>query len=181
MALPATVCKAELAVADTGRAYYRTHSLVIARHPSETEERMMLRLLAFAWCADADLAFGRGLSTDDEPDLWSRDATGAIEHWIDVGWPDDKRLRRAAGRAGRVTVFTYGGSRAAMWWKKTADVVGRTRGVTVWSIEPDESRALAGLAARAMTLEATIADGMVWLGSSARVVEVRPRRLDEAG
>lgn len=181
MALPATICKAELAVADTGRGYYRTHSLVVARHPSETEERMMVRLLAFAWCASADLAFGRGLSTDDEPDLWARDATGAIDHWIDVGWPDDKRLRRAAGRAARVTVFTYGGSRATLWWKKLAPVVRRTRGVEVWMIEPADSQALATLAARSMTLEATLTEGTVWIGSAARVVELRPRRLDEDG
>ncbi|MET0508899.1 MAG: YaeQ family protein [Burkholderiaceae bacterium] len=178
MAQPATICKAELAVADVDRHYYQSHSLVLARHPSETEERMMLRLLAFAWHAGPDLAFGRGLSTDDEPDLWQRDATGVIEHWIDVGWPDDKRLRRAAGRARSVTVFTYGGSRAAAWWKRIAAVVARTRSVSVWLVEADQSSALAALAGRNMTLEATLTGGTVWLGNGERAVELQPRRLD---
>ena len=179
MALPSTIHKLELTLSDTGRHYYRTHELVIARHPSETEERMMLRVLAFAWHADPDLAFGKGLSTDDEPDLWQRDPTGAVARWIDVGWPDDKRLRRAAGRADAVSIFTYGGPKAGMWWKKTASVVARTPRVSVWSVDPAQSAALARLAARNMTLDATLADGTAWFGDGRQQIEVRPERLDE--
>ena len=99
MALKATIYKVELAVADMDRNYYGDHGFTIARHPSETDERMMTRVLAFALHADDALAFGRGLSTSDEPDLWRKDLTGAIELWIEVGLPEVKRLRRAAGRA----------------------------------------------------------------------------------
>src|SRR5512147_3279852 len=105
MALKSTIFKAELQISDMDRNYYGSHSLTIARHPSETDERMMVRLLAFALHANEGLAFGRGLSTDDEPDLWQRDLTGAIRLWIDVGLPDEKLLRRACGRADEVVVY----------------------------------------------------------------------------
>src|SRR5258708_39391271 len=109
MALKATIFKAELHIADMERGYYQDHSLTVARHPSETDERMMVRLLAFALNADATLAFGAGLSTDDEPDLWRKDLTGSIETWIDVGLPDEKRIRKACGRAAEVLVYSYVG------------------------------------------------------------------------
>ena len=109
MALKATIFKVTLSVADVGRGYYRDHDLTIARHPSETDERMMVRVLAFALHADDALAFGRGLSTDDEPDLVRCDLTGAIERWIDVGLPDERDIRKACGRAREVDVLAYGG------------------------------------------------------------------------
>ena len=179
MALRSTICKAALSIADMDRGHYSDHELTIALHPSETEERMMLRVLAFAWHADPDLSFGKGLSTDDEPDLWQRDPTGAIVRWIDVGWPDDKRLRRAAGRADAVSIFTYGGAKAAAWWKKVADVVVRTPRLSVWTVDPLQSAMLARLAARSMTLDATMADGTVWFGNGSEPVEIRPVRLDD--
>jgi uncharacterized protein YaeQ len=103
MALKATIYKAELHVSDMDSGYYATHSLVLALHPSETEERMMLRVLAFALNADDELMFGKGISSE-EPDLWRRDLTGQIEQWIEIGQPDEQVLRRAAGRAREVIV-----------------------------------------------------------------------------
>ena len=99
MALKATICRADLKIADMDRNYYAGHALTVARHPSETDERMMVRLLAVALNAHEQLAFGRGLSDADEPDLWQKDLTGAIAHWIEVGQPEDKRLLRACRRA----------------------------------------------------------------------------------
>src|SRR5688572_33449862 len=99
MATGSTIYRADLSIADMDRNYYADHSLTVARHPSETEERLMVRLLAFAVFAAADLEFGRGLSTDDEPDLWRRDLTGLVELWIEVGLPEEKWLRKACGRA----------------------------------------------------------------------------------
>src|SRR5512140_37464 len=104
MALKATIYKATLQLADMDRGIYGDHSVTVARHPSETDERMMVRLLAFALNADYTLAFGAGLSTDDEPDLWRKDLTGSIKTWIDVGLPDEKRIRKACGRADAVFV-----------------------------------------------------------------------------
>ena len=100
MALKATIFKAELQVSNVDRNYYGDHALTIARHPSETDERMMVRVLAFALHAHPALAFGKGIGADDEPDLWQKDLTGAVDLWIDVGQPDDRRIRRACGRAG---------------------------------------------------------------------------------
>ena len=117
MAVKATIFKAELQVNDMDRNYYQGHSLTIAQHPSETEARVMVRLLAFALNASESLTFGRGLSTDDEPDLWARDLTGQIELWIETGQPDEQRIRKACGRAGQVIVYTFSGRGAGIWWE----------------------------------------------------------------
>ena len=110
MALKSTIHKAEVSIADMDRHYYAEHSLTIAQHPSETEERMMVRLLAFMLNAHERLTFGKGLSTDDEPDLWHVDYNSDIRLWIEVGLPDERRIRKACGRSDAVRVYLYGGS-----------------------------------------------------------------------
>ncbi|MCX7140867.1 MAG: YaeQ family protein [Proteobacteria bacterium] len=172
MALKATIFKAELQIADMDRNYYQDHALTIARHPSETDERMMVRLLAFALNAGDALNFGKGLSTDDEPDLWQKDLTGAIELWIDVGLPDEKRIRRACGRAQQVLVYIYGGHGAAIWWDQNGDRLERNRSLAVVSVPVAASQALAKLAKRTMQLNCTIQDGQVWLGDAEDRVQV---------
>jgi uncharacterized protein YaeQ len=159
MALKSTIFKAELAVADIDRGYYGDHSLTIARHPSETDERMMVRLLAFALHAHAALAFGSGLSTEGEPDLLRRDLTGAIDQWIDVGLPDERDVRKACGRANEVFVYAYGGRAVGLWWGKAQDKLARQERLYVNEVPADASRALAGLAGRTMRLQCTIHDG----------------------
>lgn len=165
MALRATIYKAELSVADIDRGYYADHALTIARHPSETEERMMIRLLAFALRADPALTFGPGLSTDDEPDLCARDATGAIDTWIDVGWPDERRVRRACSRARDVLVVTYGGAKAGAWWAQCAAALARCSNFGAIEVPAQASQALAALARRAMRVHCTIQDGHVTIGA----------------
>ena len=118
MAIKATIFKAELQVSDLDRNHFATHSLTLARHPSETDERMMVRVLAFALHAHDALAFGKGLGADDEPDLWQKDLTGAIEVWIEVGQPDEKRVRRACGRAAQVFIYAYGDRIVDSWWDR---------------------------------------------------------------
>ena len=125
MAPNATVYKAELQVTDMDRHYYASHDLILAQHPSETAERLMARLLAFALFADERLMFGRGLSDEDEPALWQRDYTGDIERWIELGQPDESRLRKACGRAQQVVVVNYGGHVAEVWWNKNAATLAR--------------------------------------------------------
>ena len=125
MALKSTICKAELSVADIDRGYYHDHALTVARHPSETDERMMVRVLAFALHADENLAFGRGLSTEDEPDLSLRDLTGALDLWIDVGLPDERDVRKACGRARAVSVLAYGGRAVDLWWEGVREKLER--------------------------------------------------------
>ena len=166
MALKATIFKAAVQIADTDRNYYQNHVLTLARHPSETDERMMVRLLAFALHAHEALVFGKGLSTDDEPDLWQKDLTGAIQLWIDVGQPDEKRLRKACGRASQVLVYSYGGSGAAMWREQIAATVERSRNLTVRKVAQDASQAMAKLAQRSMDLSYTIQEGQVWVADT---------------
>jgi len=177
MALKATIFKAELQIADMDRRYYGDHTLTIARHPSETDERMMVRLLAFAMHADGALSFGRGLSTDDEPDLWQKDLTGTIEIWIDVGLPDEKRVRRACGRARQVFVYSYGGRGAELWWDQVNAKLGRVENLSVISLPAASTQALAALAFRNMQLQFTIQDGQIWISDKDKVVEVGPATL----
>jgi len=159
-------------IADMDRNYYQDHLLTIARHPSETDERMMIRVLAFALHADETLSFGKGLSTDDEPDLWRKDLTGSIAAWIDVGQPDDKRIRKACGRAGQVYIYSYGGQASKLWWSHISEKLDRTRNLTVRSVPQFASKALASLADRAMELHCTIQDDQVWLANGRETVQI---------
>ncbi len=178
MALKATVFKAALQVNDVDRGVYATHALTVARHPSETDERMMVRVLAFALHAHEDLAFGRGLSADDEADLWRRDPTGAIQEWIDVGQPDVKEVRRAAGRASSVAIYCYGRA-ADPWWAQSRAELDRIPHLTVTRVADETVAALAKLVERGMQLHCTILEGDVTLGSEADAVPVVMQRLRE--
>ena len=178
MALKATIFKAALQVADMDRHYYADHALTIARHPSETDERMMVRCLAFALNAHEALAFGKGISETEEPDLWRKDLTGSIESWIEVGQPDEKRILRACGRSGRVLVYCYGNA-AGIWWKQTADKLARARNLSVFRISPATTTALGKLAKRTMQLQCTIQDGEIWIRDETESVEVVLTKLKE--
>lgn len=171
MALKATIFKAELQIADMDRGYYADHALTIARHPSETDERMMVRLLAFALNAGDGLAFGAGLSADDQPDLWLKDRTGAIKLWIEVGLPDEKTIRRACGRAEKVRVYCYGGQRARLWWDVLAEKLQQAGRVSVFELPVESSRHLASLAQRNMRLQCSIQDGQILMTDGNQVVQ----------
>lgn len=176
MALRATVFKTQLAVSDMDRGRHATHALTVARHPSETDERMMIRVLMFALRSSDTLAFGRGLSDVDEPDLIDRDLTGTIDVWIEVGLPDERAILKACGRAGRVVVMAYGHS-ADLWWKGIAAGLTRARNLEVLRVPSEESRALAAMAQRSMDLQVTIQDGIVWFSDPSITVEVHPESL----
>jgi uncharacterized protein YaeQ len=180
MALGSTVYKAELSVADIARGYYAEHVLALARHPSETEERLMVRLLAFALHAHTDLRFGRGISAEDEPDLWQKDSTGVIDLWIDVGLPDERSVRKACGRARRVVVLAYGGRKLDMWWQQNAAALARNRNLEVITVVPEETSQLAALAERSMRLSCTLQEGSVWVGSEHSGCNVEPKHLQRA-
>ncbi len=174
MALKATVFKAILNIADMDRHYYADHHLTIARHPSETDERMMVRLLAFALNASESLEFCRGLSTDDEPDLWQKDLTGHIEHWIEVGLPEEDRIRKACHRADKVTLYCYGGRAVPVWWEKHHHRLERHQNLTVSVLAADDTAALASLAARSMNLQVNIQDGEVTVSDDQGMASLTP-------
>jgi uncharacterized protein YaeQ len=166
MALKSTIYKAEVQIADMDRHYYGDHALTIALHPSETDERMMVRVLAFMLLAGERLEFGKGLSDTDEPDLWQKDLTGAIETWVEVGQPDERRIAKAAGRAERVEVLAYGGRTSEIWWQGVRSRVERLRNVQVRTLAEGTAAALAALAERTMRLQCTIQDGAAWVSSA---------------
>jgi uncharacterized protein YaeQ len=177
MALKATIYKAQLQIADMDRHVYINHPVTLARHPSETDERMMIRLLALALNLRADdengqLEMAKGLWETDEPDLWEKDLTGQIRHWIDVGQPDDKRLLKACPRADRVSVYSFSHS-TPVWWKGLENKISRVQNLNVWQIPADQSQALARLAQRGMQLQVTVQDGQVWFGDGDTSVEIQ--------
>ncbi|NYT60886.1 YaeQ family protein [Alcaligenaceae bacterium] len=172
MALRATISKLELHVADMVRGYYASHGLTVARHPSETEERMMLRVLAFALYAGEGLTFTRGLSTTDEPSLWEKDLTGSILTWIDLGHPDERRILQASGKSDKVVVICYGGNASQVWWQGVQAGVARVRNLSVLAVSPDQVQALARFAQRNMTLHVTIEEGTALVASADDSVSV---------
>jgi len=176
MALKSTIFKVELQLSDLDRHYYRTHALTIARHPSETDERMMVRIVAFALHAHEALEFGKGLSADDEPDLWRKDLTGAVEQWIEAGLPDEKRLRKACGRAREVIVHAYGGRTAELWWQQNQAALKKLDKLLVFELPAEQTQALAAAVARTMQITATLQEGELWLNIGACSLHVTPVR-----
>jgi len=174
MALTATIHKAELSISDMDRHYYATHALTLARHPSETELRLMARLLAFALYADERLEFGKGLSDADEPALWRKAYTDETELWIDVGLPDETRLRKACNQSRQVVVLAYGGQAADVWWGKVAGTLARHDNLSVLAIDPAGMQKLAALCERTMRLQCLIQDGELQVISGDTTVAIRP-------
>jgi len=172
MATKATIFKAELQIADMDRHYYHDHVLTLARHPSETDGRMMVRLLAFALHAHEALAFAKGATFDDEPDLWQKDLTGIIDTWIDVGLPDEKRIRKACGRAKQVFVYSYGGRSADMWWAQNSSKLEPLKNLTVKNLPVTAGLGLTKLAERTMQLNCTVQEGQIWLANKDDTVQI---------
>ena len=184
MALKSTIHKATLQIADMDRQLYAEHALTLARHPSETDERLMMRLLAFALHVPHDthhgaLVFARGLSDSDEPDLWRHDLTGQLMQWLEVGQPDERRLLKASGKARHVVLMGYNNS-TPIWWAGIQNKLTRLDNLDVWQVRAEQSQALAGLCERSMQLQLTVQDGHVWVSDASRSVEVEPLPLMRA-
>ncbi len=184
MALKSTVFKANLQIADIDHGYYADHALTLARHPSETDERMMIRLVALALQAhrlqtdlggDGTLAFGAGLSNPDEPDAWLRDYTGRTRLWVEVGQPEDKPLAKACNQSDAVVVYAFAHA-AEVWWRGIENKLTRLDKLQVWRVPTEASQALATLAERSMQLQATIQEGVLMLGNASGQVDVEPLR-----
>ena len=177
MALKSTIFKATIQIADINRNYYADHNLTIARHPSETDRRMMLRILAFCIDADEALFFTKGISTDDEPDLWQHELNGEINHWVELGLPDEKRIRKACSRARRVTIYTYNRRSFDVWWPQLNTRLTRFDNLTICHISDEELEQLEELVNRNMQLQCTIQDGDIWLSDGEQSIHIVPRLL----
>lgn len=185
MAIKATIYKATLQIADMDRNLYGEHALTVPLQPSETEERLMVRLLAFALNVPKDdlhgtLQLARGMADADEPDLWHKDLSDQLLHWIEVGQPDDRRLAKASGRARRVSLYCYSHS-AAIWYAGIANKITRLRNLDIWQLPHTQSQALAAMAQRSMQLQVSIQDGHVYVSDGDASVEVQPQALWRGG
>jgi len=174
MAIKSTIFKLELEVTDMDRNHYQDYQLTIARHPSENDERMMVRILAFALNAHEFLQFTKGLSSEDEPDIWQKSLSDEIELWIDLGQPDEKRIRKACGRAKQVMIYTYQQGSSTAWWQQYESKLERFSNLRVINFADDVVRELGLMAKRAMRLQCTIQDGSLWLSNGEQAVEVQP-------
>ncbi|GKT25013.1 YaeQ family protein [Acidovorax sp. SUPP3334] len=184
MAIKSTIFKANLQIADIDNSYYADHSLTLARHPSETDERMMVRLAALALNAhqlqavcqgDGTLAFGAGLSDPDDPDVSLTDFTGRKRVWIEVGQPEDKPLTKACSKSDAVIVYCFHHA-AEVWWKGIQTKLSRLDKLQVWRLPAEASQAMAALAERSMQLQATVQEGALTLSSNLGSVHVEPQR-----
>jgi len=184
MALKSTIFKANLQIADIDHSYYADHTLTLARHPSETDERMMVRLCALALQAhtlnsvcngDGTLAFGAGLSDPDEPDVWLRDFTGRTRVWIEVGQPEDKPLIKACGKSDQVLLYCFNHA-AEVWWRSMESKLSRPQNLRVYRVPTLASQALIPLAQRSMQLQATVQEGVLTLGDASNTVDIEPVR-----
>jgi uncharacterized protein YaeQ len=176
MALRATIAKVKLQVSDLDRSHFGEYFLTLAQHPSETAERLMVRLLAFALHASESLQFGKGLSDQDEAALWDVDLDGTINCWIDVGLPDEARLKKACSRAKRVVLLTYGGKSADMWWKQNATSLANLENLSIYQISATDSASLARLVGKNMQFTWTIQEGMVYTDQA----DIQPLTLKTA-
>ena len=174
MAQKATIYKVELSVSDMDRHYYETHKLTVTKHPSETDERLMVRLVAFALNAHEHLEMTKGLSTDDEPDIWQKSLSGELDVWVALGLPSEKVIRQSCGKAGRVILYPYGGKTAEMWWDKVKNSTTRFDNLQVVNLAEAETDALAKLASRTMKLQVNIQDGEVMVSVDDSMVYLTP-------
>jgi len=177
MALKATIFKAQVQLSDLQRHVYDSLNLTIARHPSETDERMMIRLLAFLLNSHEQLQMTKGLSTDEEPDIWQLNLAGEIELWIELGLPDERRIRKAFSRSPAVQIFSYGGGSAENWWQKIEPKLARFNRLSVYRLIPEQVSEMAGLVTRNMELQCTIDEGEIWLTDGELSVTVIPQKL----
>ncbi|WP_338561325.1 YaeQ family protein [Erwinia sp. E_sp_B04_7] len=173
MALKATIYKATVNVADMDRNVFLDSNLTLARHPSETEERLMLRLLAWLVNAHERLLFTRGLSAEDEPEIWLMNDHNGIEVWVELGLPEERRVKRACNRSASVYLYTYNGRAAQVWWQQNQSKLAQQDNLTVRFLDDEQLKALTLLASRSMTLQATIQDGTIWLSDEQNHLELR--------
>ena len=177
MAAKATIFKVLLQIADMDRHYYADHQLTLAQHPSETDTRMMVRLLAFTLNASETLSFSKGLCVDDEAELWDKSLNGEIDLWVEFGQADEKWLRKACGRAKKVHLYTYGGRSVPIWWQQNQQAFLRYNNLSVINFPEDAVKAMDVFVSRNMVLQVSISEGQVWLSDSENSVMVEPELL----
>ena len=174
MAQKSTIYTVELSVADMDRHYYETHNLTVAKHPSETDERLMVRILAFALNAHEQLEFSKGISTDDEPDIWQKSLSGELDLWVALGLPGEKIMRQSCGKSNKVIIYCYGGRTAEMWWEKIKNSTTRFQNLQVVNFSEEDTHTLGEQVNRSMKMQVNIQDGDVMVSVDGSIVYVTP-------
>ena len=174
MAISSTINKVSINIANMDTHYYQNHELTVAQHPSETDFRFMIRLIAFMLNANERLNFTKGLSSDDEPDLWQKSLTDDIELWIDLGQPDEKRIRKACGRAKQVIIYTYHDRKAKAWWQQQQQKLARFSNLRVFHINAE---GVDSMIQRSMQLQCNIQDGEIYLSDENSNMSITLERL----
>ena len=178
MALKSTIYKANINLSDIDKHLYKELALTIAQHPSETEERMMVRLLAYLLNAEhEDIAFGKGLSNEEDPALFVKALTGDMHLWIDVGLPDKERIKKASHKADQVKVYVYGTNNADTWWQQNKNDLSNFKNASFLKLPSETSEAMAKLTNRTMNLGCSIQDETIWLSDDQSTIEINLQPL----
>ncbi|MDC9728987.1 MAG: YaeQ family protein [Methyloprofundus sp.] len=177
MAISATINKISLNIANMDTQYYQSHELTVAQHPSENDYRFMIRVIAFMLNASDQLSFTKGLSSDDEPELWQKTLTDDIELWIDLGQVDEKRIRKACGRAKQVIIYTYHEGKAKVWREQLANKLQRFKNLSVLHINAE---GIEQLVKRTMQLQCNIQEGEIYLSDDELNFTISLEKLDLA-
>ncbi len=173
MALGAQIFKANINLANLNANYYEDLSLTIALHPSETKERMMFRLIALLVSHQEYLEFTNGLDNPDLPDIWQKDLCGDIEHWIELGQPDEKKIKKACGRSKKVSIFTYDEFKAEPWLEKNQEKLKSNKKINIYNLRKvEESNLLIDLVKRSMNLTCMIEENNIFLSNDDLRVQV---------
>ncbi|QOL25657.1 YaeQ family protein [Thalassotalea sp. LPB0316] len=179
MALKATIFKVDLSISDMDKHYYADHALTIARHPSESDKRMMLRIIAFAFNAHEQLEFTKGLSDVDTPDLWQKNYSGEIELWIELGQPSEQRIKKGCNQAVQMMVYSYDNNAFDEWWKKEQNALNMRKNLTITTVSETTIEQLADLVERQMQIQVTIQDGQAWFSVNNQTIEVSLNKVKE--
>jgi uncharacterized protein YaeQ len=177
MAQKATIYKVELSVSDMDRHYYETHNLTVAKHPSETNERLMVRILSFALNAHENLEFSKGISSDGEPDIWRKSLSGELDLWVTLGLPSERIVRQSCGKSNQVLIYCYGGRTAEMWWEKIKNSTTRFKNLQVINFLEKDTNKLEKQASRSMRLQVNIQDGDIMVSVDDKIVYITPIKL----
>jgi uncharacterized protein YaeQ len=177
MALKSTIIKTHLSLSDMDRHVYQDISATVAQHPSENEHRLMIRLLAYALQYQEQLEFTKGLCADDEPEIWVKNYSDEIELWVELGLPDEKRLKKACNKAKQVVLYAYGENTQAMWWQKNQSKLASYNNLSVISLPFSATEQLATMAARSISLTITVQDAEIWVSNEQQSVHLVPEVL----
>ncbi len=176
MAQKSTIYKVQLEIADLNRHYYASHNLTLACHPSETTRRMLCRLLIFIHNASEQLRFTKGISTNDEPDLWEKSLTDEIDLWIDLGQPDERRIAKACGRAKTVRIYGYEPRAFSVWWQQHQAALTRYKNLTTWELDLPNDNDLDSILDRTMKLHCTLQENEILVASGSQAISTSFRQ-----